>query len=381
MGIALAVFVYERTGSALAVAALLMATRFGPSLVIAPLAGQLGTQRLGAALGGLYLSAAVIAGILAFVTSAPLVVLYALTFVASTLAATGRVLTRTAGCNALDAHGKLREGAAALNVSSGSINMLGPAIAGAVTVLVGTQAGVLAAAAIFACLAAATWRLGGTAAGSGDTQEPTPAVGFREALRLISMSPGVAAILVASGSLLVLLFMDEPIIIPYIEESLGGSTANYAALLTVWGVGLLLGGLTFALLRRWSMLGTFLLAGTLFAGSYVVFAVADSLAVAYAAAVFGGMGNGLFWASLTVVTLEAVPPAVRTQTAGVTESLAMAAPGIGYLIGGGLSEVLTPAQVYLLAGSLGLGVVACLGLALWRPAVTPAPSPTTAGMT
>ncbi|UUY06262.1 hypothetical protein LRS13_12365 [Svornostia abyssi] len=80
------------------------------------------------------------------------------------------------------------------------------------------------------------------------------------------------------------------------------------------------------------------------------------------------MGNGLFWSTLTVVTLEAVPPAVRAQTSGATESLALAAPGVGYLIGGGLSELLSPAQVYLLAGGLGLCVVLSLGLALSRPA-------------
>ncbi|UUY06263.1 hypothetical protein LRS13_12370 [Svornostia abyssi] len=240
VGIALAVFVYDRTHSALAVAALLMATRFGPSLVIAPLAGRLGTVRLGTALGGLYLGAAAVAFVLAALTHAPLPVLYALTFALSTSAAIGRVLTRTAASNLLDEHGKLREGIAAMNVSAGAINVLGPALAGTITALVGTQAGVLAAAGVFTGLAMTTWRLNGSAAGTAD--EHAPSVSVREALRMLSATPSVAAILFASALLLVLLFMDEPILIPYIEGTLGGTTASYATLLTVWGVGLLLGG-------------------------------------------------------------------------------------------------------------------------------------------
>jgi hypothetical protein len=369
LGIALAVFVWERTGNALAVAGILIASRFGPSLVITPLSQRLSTVRLGAALAGLYVAAGVIAAVVAAATGAPLPVLYLLTFAATTCAATGRVLTRTAACNTLDRHGLLREGAAALNVSYGAVNVLGPAAAGAATVLAGTQVGVLCAAAVFLALAAATWTLDGTVAG-GDTAADDDAkpVGLREALRVLTSSPGVAGMLAAATVLLVLFCMDEPILLPYVEQALGGTTTQFATLLTFWGVGLLLGGISFTLLRRWSMLGTFVVAGTLLAGSYLTLGASHGLAVAYAAAVLGGIGNGMFWATLTVVTLEAVPPAMRAQTSGLVESLALATPGIGYLLGGGLSEVLSPAEVYLLAGALGGAVVLALGLALWRPA-------------
>lgn len=369
LGMALAVFVYERTGSALAVAGVLIASRFGPSLVITPLSARLSTVRLGAALAGLYLAAGVIATVVAATTGAPLPLLYVLTFTATTCAATGRVLTRTAACNALDRHGLLREGAAAINVSYGAINVLGPAAAGAATVLAGTQVGVLCAAAIFVALAAATWRLGGTVS-SGETagaQNGATPVGLREAFGVLTSSRSVAAMLGAATVLLVLFCMDEPILLPYVEQSLGGTTGHFATLLTFWGVGLLLGGLGFTLLRRWSMLGTFVVAGSLLAASYLTLGAAHALTLAYAAAVVGGIGNGMFWATLTVVTLEAVPPAMRAQASGLVESLALATPGIGYLLGGGLSEVLSPAQVYLLAGALGGAVVLTLGLALWRP--------------
>lgn len=369
IGMALAVFVWQRTGSALAVAGVLIASRFGPSLVITPLSGRLSTRRLGAALAGLYLTAGVVAAVLAASTGAPLPLLYVLIFAAATCAATGRVLTRTAACNALDEHGLLREGAAAINVSYGAINVLGPAVAGAATVIAGTQVGVLCAAAIFVGLAAVTWNLRGTVTGdapAGADEEPTP-VSFREALRVLTSSPGVAGMLTGATVLLVLFCMDEPILLPYVEQSLSGTAAQFATLLTFWGVGLLLGGVAFTLLRRWSMLGAFVVAGSLLAGSYLTLGASHALAVAYTAAVIGGIGNGMFWATLTVVTLEAVPPAMRAQTSGLVESLMLATPGIGYLLGGGLSEVLSPAQVYLLAGALGGGVVLALGLALWRP--------------
>lgn len=365
VGIALAVFVYERTGSALAVAGLLIAIRFGPSLIIAPLAGRLGARRLGAALSGLYLGAGAFALILAALSSAPLPVLFGLTFLAATCAATGRVLTRTAASNLLDEHGLLRDGIAALNVSASAVGVLGPAAAGALTLLAGTQVGVIVAATIFLCLAAATRPLTGAAVGPDADDEP---VSTREAIRALAAAPGVAALLLGSVALLVLFCTDEPILLPYVEQSLNGGTGTYAALLSVWGVGLLVGTLAFTALRRWSMVGAFLVAGSLFAGAYVTLGLAHTVTVAFAAAIVGGAGNGMFWGALNIVTLEAVPPSLRAQTSGLTESLALATPGVGYLLGGGLSEVLSPAQVYVLAGGLGACVVVTLALASWRPA-------------
>ncbi|MBJ7520833.1 MAG: MFS transporter [Solirubrobacteraceae bacterium] len=368
VGIALAVFVYERTGSALAVAALLVSIRFGPSLVLAPLAGRLAARRLGAVLAGLYAGAAVAVLALAASTAAPLAVILLLTFIASTLAATGRVITRTASSNLLDGHGRLRDGIAALNISAGGVNVLGPALAGAITVAAGTQASVLVAATVFTGLAIATWSLQGAASGADDAGDAGAPAGVRETLRVLTASPGIAAVLLAAATLLVLFCMDEPILLPYVQDSLSGDTSHYAVLLTSWGVGLLLGGLTFTLFRGTAMLGAFVLAGLLLAGAYLTLGLATTLPVAYGAAVVGGMGNGMFWGALNVVTLEAVPPAMRARTSGVVESLALATPGIGYLLGGGLSEVLSPASVYLLAGGLGAAVVLALGVSRSRPA-------------
>lgn len=365
VGIALAILVYKRTGSALGVALLLMATRFGPSLIITPLAGRLGALRLGRTLGALYLLAAAGATILAVGTAAPLGLLYALTFATATCAATGRVLTRTAACNLLDRHGLLREGAAAINVSYGAINVLGPATAGAVAVLVGPQAGVLLGAGIFAGLAASVWTVTGSAAGEDSDEAPA---GLREGWRVLTSSPGIAAVILGAAALLVLFSMDEPVLLPYVERSLGGDAGDYATLLTFWGVGILLGSACFTFLRRWSMLGVFVLAGSLLAGAYVGLGLAQSTAAAFAVAIGGGIGNGMFWGAFNVITLEAVPPAMRTRTSGVVESLALATPGIGYLLGGGLSELLSPAQVYLIAGATGGAVVLALGLVAWRPA-------------
>lgn len=381
VSIGLAVLVYDRTESALAVAALLLASRFAPSLVIAPLAGRLGSRRLGAVLAALYVSSAGFAVILAFGVAMSLVFLYLVTFAATTAAATARVLTRTAACNGLDAHGKLREGAAALNLSTGTTSVLGPALAGACTVLLGTQASVLLAALVFGGLAATTWSLRAPATGEDDA---AAAGSVREAVAVMASGPGVAAVLIAATLLLVLFSMDEPIMLPYVEQALGGDADQFAALLSVWGLGLLIGGGLFAGFRRWSMLGTFVVAGALFAGAYMVLGVAHSALVAYAACLVGGMGNGMFWGAFTVVTMEAVPPAIRTRVSGVVESVALAAPGVGYLLGGVLGEVISPAQVYLLAGAAGLSVVAALGVAIGGPArrvSVPALKPAMSGAT
>lgn len=370
VSIGLAVLVYERTESALAVAALLLASRFAPSLVIAPLAGRLGTRRIGAALAALYASSATFAIILAFSSSGPLASLYLLTFAATTAAATARVLTRTAACNGLEAHGKLREGAAALNLSTGTTSVLGPAVAGVCAVAVGTQGTVLLAALVFGTLTVATWPLRAAATTEDEAAE---VASVREAVAVMASGPGVAAVLIAATLLLVLFSMDEPIMLPYVEQALGGDADQFAALLSIWGLGLLVGGGLFAAVRRWSMLGTFVVAGTLFGGAYMLLGVAHSALVAYGACLIGGIGNGMFWGAFTVVTMEAVSPAIRTRASGVVESIALAAPGVGYLLGGVLGEVLAPAQVYLLAGAAGLSIVTALGLATGPARRVPVP--------
>lgn len=370
VGIALAVVVYDRTQSALAVAALLLASRFGPSLAITPLAARIERVRLGAALCALYGVAGVLALTLAVSTGAPVLVLYGLVFAATTCASTARVLTRTAACNVADERGLMREGAAALNLSFGAVNVLGPAAAGAATVMASPQASLFLAVGVFAALATITARI--SLATEADDE---PVVGVRAGLRAMTAGPGVAAVMLAAAALLVVFSVDEPIMLPYVEQSLGGDATEFAAMMAAWGVGLLGGGALFAFLRRWSMFATFVLSGALFAGSYVALGSVDSASLAYAACVVGGAGNGIFWGALTVVTLEAVPAAVRTRTSGAIESIALAAPGIGYVLSGGLSELLTPAQVYLVSGAAGGCIVAALAIALRWPTAVPRLAP------
>jgi MFS family permease len=79
-------------------------------------------------------------------------------------------------------------------------------------------------------------------------------------------------------------------------------------------------------------------------------AVAGSLAVACAASVIGGTGNGIQWISVVTALQEATPTAYQARVTGFLESLGAAMPGVGYLLGGVIVAVSSPRTAYAAAG-------------------------------
>jgi predicted MFS family arabinose efflux permease len=87
----------------------------------------------------------------------------------------------------------------------------------------------------------------------------------------------------------------------------------------------------------------------------VGFAAAPSLALACLAAVLGGAGQGVQWASLISAVQRLTPPALQGQMMGAVESLGAISPAIGLSLGGSLAALSSP-RVALL--SVGLAAVA-----------------------
>ena len=63
-------------------------------------------------------------------------------------------------------------------------------------------------------------------------------------------------------------------------------------------------------------------------------AAAPTLAVACAAAVLGGAGNGVQWVAMVSAVQELTAPKMQARVMGVLESLGAAMPGIGFVLGG-----------------------------------------------
>ena len=362
--IALSVLVYDATGSAFATTALFLASKFAPAFLVPPLTARFDGVPPPRVLAATYAAAAIVLVGLTVVGAAfwlPAVLLLAL--LVGTLAAFGRATTRAATVAVLEPAGLLREGNATLNVGFSMMNAGAPAAAGALVALT-SPAPVLAIAAVaFAVQAAVILPARGIPTG-----EPEPApwqTRLREALVYVRRDPVLRTLLGGQGLVLVLLTMAAPIEVIYAKETLDAGDAGFGLLLASWGLGMVVGSALFARWRSGS-------AGTLIVGSTVAVALgyigmgfAPGLALACAAAFLGGSGNGVQWVSVVTALQEATGERFQARVAGLLEAVLAGAPGIGFLLGGTITALLSPRAAFLTAG-VGVLLILAIGAAVVR---------------
>jgi MFS family permease len=99
-----------------------------------------------------------------------------------------------------------------------------------------------------------------------------------------------------------------------------------------------------------------LLFSTLVVGAgYLGLAAAPTLALACAASVLGGAGNGVQWVSVISAVQELTAQGMQARVMSVLESIGAAMPGVGYLVGGLIASGASPRATFLFAG---VGVIA-----------------------
>ncbi|MGE5283046.1 MAG: MFS transporter [Chloroflexota bacterium] len=367
MGIvALAVLVFDRTGSAMATSALFLGTRFLPALLAPLLVARAEQPPPRFALPVLYCGEAAAFGALALAAgdhfSLGLVVLLAT--IDGTLALAARSLTRAVVAALLEPAGELRSGNAILNVAFTGGAAVGPALAGALVAGFGAQTALLLDAASFYAIA---WIL--LTAGSLPRAEPDPGL-VRERVRAgiayIRERATLRRLLIAQGAAFVFFAAVIPIEVIYAKQTLGTSDSGYGLLLGSWGAGMVIGSLVFARLRR-TPLPLLIFFSTVAVGAgYLGLAAAPTLAVACAASVVGGAGNGVQWVSAVSAVQELTVAGMQARVMSVLESIGAAMPGIGYLVGGAVAAALSPRATFLVAGAGVLGIVALAVPALGR---------------
>ena len=93
---------------------------------------------------------------------------------------------------------------------------------------------------------------------------------------------------------------------------------------------------------------------------YLGLAAAPTLALACAASVLGGAGNGVQWVSVISAVQELTAQTMQARVVSVLESIGAAMPGVGYLIGGLIATGASPRATFLFAG---VGVIAIVLIA------------------
>jgi MFS family permease len=112
---------------------------------------------------------------------------------------------------------------------------------------------------------------------------------------------------------------------------------------------------------------------------YLGMAAAPGIAVACAAAVLGGLGNGVQWVALVTAVQEATEDRFQARVAGVLEGLVTAAPGVGFVAGGALTSLTDPRVTIAVAGG-GTVIAVLVGALVIGPAAIRRLSPVTSGV-
>jgi MFS family permease len=145
-----------------------------------------------------------------------------------------------------------------------------------------------------------------------------------------------------------------------------------------------IGSLAYLAVRTRSAVGLIATSTAAIGFAYLGMARADTLAVACAFSILGGVGNGVQWIVVVTALQEATPRDYQARVTGLLESLGAAMPGLGYLLGGLLATLGSPRTAYGVAG-VGLLVLVVCALAArtrldptrhtLRPSDIPLPDP------
>jgi MFS family permease len=361
MGIvALSVLVFDQTGSALATAGLFLGTRFLPALIAPILVAKVEQPPPRFALPVIYCGEAAAFGALALLAGDNffLAGVVALAIVDGALALTGRALTRAVTAALLEPAGELRSGNAVLNVAFTGSAALGPGIAGLIVAGFGVQSALLLDAVSFYAIAVILLTAGPLPQAEPDPGQVRDRV--RAGIAYIREKAILRRLLVAQGAAFIFFAAVIPIEVIYSKQTLGTGDSGYGLLLASWGVGMVFGGIVFAAVRR-APLPVLLFFSTIAVGAgYLGLAAAPTLAVACAASIVGGSGNGVQWVSAISAVQELTAAGMQARVMSVLESIGAAMPGVGYLVGGLIATGTSPRTTFLVAG---LGVFAIVAIA------------------
>jgi MFS family permease len=354
--VALAILVFDRTGSALATSALFLALRFVPALLGPMLTARVEAVQARRVLPVIYLAECVIFTTLAWLSgrfSLPLVLV--LGAADGVLAVTAAALTRGATAALLLRDGSLRRGNAILNIGFSAGGAIGPALAGAIVGLAGVAFALGLDAATFALVALIL------ATARGLRLEHGPSSNWRTRLRAgldeAWSRPGVRRLLAAQAVAVTFFIAVVPIEIVYVKQTLGAGDSGYGALLASWGIGMVLGSVAYALARHVRLLNVFVLSIVLVGVGYAGIGVAPNLQIACAFSAVGGVGNGTMFITLVNAIQQSVSPAVQSSVMAIYGSINQLMPGIGFLLGGVITTLGSPRVTYIVAAAGALVVL------------------------
>jgi MFS family permease len=382
--LALVIAVYEHTHSALAVAALLFAGQAVPAFAVPAIVARVEASPGHSKLAALYVFEAVVTAalavllwsfwlpaVLALVMLDGMAALAANALLRAEVARAAREEMLASGAGDDARHEAERKANAALNLGFSTTFVVGPALAGVVVAAAGASTALFIDVGSFAACAALVLDLHPHVE---TASEDSVRERLRSAWRHISDTPSLRALLLAEAIAFVFIETGAPIEVPFVKMTLHAGDRGLGLILTMWGVGAVLGSIGFArLIKR--PLGEMLGAGTLaIAVAYFGLAAARSLELACVAALVGGIGNGLQWPSMISIVQRVTPEHLHGRMMGAVESLGAIPLAIGLPLGGLLVACSSPRTAFAIVGAGALAMTIVLLRLTRRSLGTAAPA-------
>ena len=258
---------------------------------------------------------------------------------------------------------------------------VGPALVAAALLVMDPEGVMLINGVTFAISGVVLWRLAwGASVTPADGEERESLLHeTRLGLRVARRMAGIRVVIAASAGAMFMggLFnVAEPL---FATQTLGSSDSGFALLVTLFGLGFIVGSLRGAeggelpLLKRRYLQGAFVMGV-----GWVASGVSPGLALALLAFAVAGFGNGLLLVHERLLIQTVVPEHLQGRIFAVSDTFVSWAFGISFLCAGPMLSVIGIRETLLIAGGAGLLVATFATVGLrdqWNAAAVPAPAP------
>jgi len=360
--ISMSLAVFDRTHSALAVAAILGASQVVPGLAALPIVARLESSVRAHMFAGLYFAEALVTVGLAVLVGnywLPGILLLIICDGTLSLATTGLLraqLAQTARENLItgdyvDSYAQQeaaeQKANAATNIIFSVMFVVGPALAGVLVSSLGAPMTLVLAAVSLMLCSIMLIDLHPHIKREKEESVKARLVAAYEHIRLV---PALMALIAVETIALFFLQAGEPIEVAYAKVTLHAGDSGFGALTAAFGLGVVVGSVIFERAEK-RPIGAVLSVGTLaMCAAYIGLSVAPTMPVACAVAVVGGIGVGLQWAPFISAVQRLTPQALEGRMLVLVESLGALCLAVGLLLGGGLVALSSTRMAFFVIG-------------------------------
>jgi MFS family permease len=249
--------------------------------------------------------------------------------------------------------------------------VVGPALAGGVTALVGPGWVIGADAVSFAALAASCWLVPVRPASAPPAGEPATG-GWRTIVR----QPRLLG-LIAVTCVFFFLYGPVEVALPiHVAAELHGSPGLLGLFWTVFGIGAVAGGLGAGLLRNRPLWAVMVLIIVGWGAALLPLGLTDAVLPGLIGFAAGGLIYGPFTAICTTLFQRACPPHVLSRVLATRSALTTPSTALGMLLGGPLVSAIGGRSTLLASAllTIALGVLVAAAVRIARPRLGPVPA-------